>query len=794
MADIKKKPIPEDIQKLLKTVYDDCMKEDSAVRERQIRQWKRLKLLWEGFSRIWYSEVAHDWRIADDVLNQNDDQAYYDRPINVFKAYLESIIAALSVTVPPVKCFPDDADNTLDLATARAGDKISQLIYRHNDAGLLWLHMLFIHMTEGMVAVYSYPDYDEKYGTYEENKYEELEEQKEFYACPLCGNELSEKDNELRDQQQDKFNPDNFDAELNNIIENENLELCEACSQLVKPELKTETFITTRLVGKTKQPKGRICIESYGGLYVKISNYSKKQSKLPYLILSYEEDYSLIVEEFEHLHNNPNLIKSIQATEGSYEDYAQWGRLSPQYQGEYPENVVTKNCAWIRPAKFNVLKDKDDIKKLKNLYPNGVKVIIVNGEFADACNESLDDRWTLTENPLADYLHFDPTGQSLVSVQEITNDLISLVLQTIEHGIGQTFADPSVLNFPAYEQTSVTPGGIFPAKAKSGGTLEQGFKELRTATLSPEVMPFSTNIQSLGQLASGATPSIFGGQVSGVGGETASGYSMSRAQALQRLQNTWKLFTIVWKTTFGKVVPMYIDIAKKSSEDERDVQRDDDGNFVNVLIRKAELEGKIGKVELEANENLPLTWTQKKDLLFTLLQSTSPEIMKILNAPENLALIHESLGLVDFYVPGEDDVIKQYDEIKLLLNSEPIEEPPDEAMMLEAIETGVQAEPIKMPSVEIDPIYDNHEIEFGICRKWIISEAGRQAKTTNPAGYENVLLHGRMHFMEIQKMLQAEQMMQAKPSQGDGATPSERPDKTKQEAPIMGEADVQTVS
>jgi hypothetical protein len=44
----------EDIQKLLKTVYDDCMQEDIAVRERQIRSWRRLKLLWEGYNRVWF--------------------------------------------------------------------------------------------------------------------------------------------------------------------------------------------------------------------------------------------------------------------------------------------------------------------------------------------------------------------------------------------------------------------------------------------------------------------------------------------------------------------------------------------------------------------------------------------------------------------------------------------------------------------------------------------------------------------------------------------------------------------
>ena len=787
----------EEIQRLLKSIFDDCVKEDSAVRERQIRQWRRLKLLWEGFQRIWYSEVAHDWRIFEQTNDEDSNQSYYDKPINVFKAYLESIIAALSIIVPPIKCFPDNADDTLDLATAKAGDKISQLIYRHNNVSLLWLHSLFILCTEGMVACYSYPKSDKKYGTYDEKKYDETEQEVETSTCPICG--YSEEKNIIPESNQSTEQPiqnqiqtqnpmqmqqsapmqTTMQSQLpqnNNNVEPENedefmpdndMEVCSACSNLMNPEIKRDTFIVTRLVGVTKEPKSRICLETYGGLYVKVSNYAKKQEDTTYLIFSRETDYSLVIEKYEHLHDRKEFIKKLRGGNqaGSYNQYDQWGRLSPQYQGEYPTNVVTVNNAWIRPAKFNIL-PKEDANKLKKLYPDGVKVVFANDEFAEAYNEALDDCWTLTENPLSDYLYYEPTGQGLTSIQEITNDIISLVLQTIEHGIGQTFADPVVLDFKAYAQTEVVPGGIYPAKPKSGKSLGDGFHELRTASLSPEVMPFSNNIQSLAQLVSGALPSLFGGQLEG--SETASEYSMSRAQAQQRLQNTWKMFTIWWKTIFGKVVPMYI---KEVKDDERDVQRDSDGNFINILIHKADLEGKIGKVELEANENIPLTWAQKKDIVEKLLMNGNPEIIKILSAPENISIIHDALGLVDFYVPGEDDVIKQNDEIKLLLDSSPIE-------------TGDPMMP-EVPSIEIIPLFDNNAVEFEICRKWIISEAGRQTKLDNEPGYRNVLLHATMHYMEIQKAQQVQQIQQEQ-----GAAPGEKMKETEQEAPIQGEENV----
>ena len=790
---MKKLP-SEKIQKLLKTVYDDCFKEDTAVRERQIRKWKRLKYLWEGFQNVWYDSVAHDWRIFDFEQNSDTDQAAYDKQINVFKAYLESIIAALSVTVPPIKCFPDDADNTLDLATAKAGDKIAQLLYRHNDVGLLWLHSLFIYATEGMMASYSYVDTDKKYGTYEEHSYDDVEEEREISRCSKCNEEIDPTINPEATQEEigvESLSPlmaeeppqagtealleGMSQAFSDDILANEfdpSLDVCPNCGELSTPVKSVEKFIVTKLVGITDLPKSHICIETYGGLYVKVPNYARNQKTCPYLIYSREIDYSIVAEEFEHI--SKELYDKIKKNAGSPSNaYEPWGRLSPQYQGEFPLNVITVNTAWIRPCKFNVLNDEDDIKLLKKKYPNGVKVTIIEDEFGDAYDESLDDHWTILENPLTDYVHFEPSGQGLVSVQEITNDLISLVLQTIEHGIGQTFVDPAVLDFTAYEQTEVTPGGIFPTKTQGSKSIKDGFHELRTATLSSEVLPFSNQIQSLGQLTSGALPSLFGGALQG--SETASEYSMSRAQALQRQQNTWKMLTLWWKNTFGKAIPAYIKTVK---EDEREVQIGDDGNFINTFIRKSELEGKIGKVELEANENLPITWGQQKDTIEKMLMNGNEQIMSILASPNNLPLLHDALGLVDWYVPGEDDVIKQNDEIKELLNSFPIE-------------TGDPMLP-EVASVDIDVDFDNHQVEFDTTRKWIISPAGRQAKTDNEAGYRNVLLHGKAHLAILQQQ-QAEQQMMAQEG-SNGATPSKKPAKTEtQEAPVTGEKDVQAV-
>lgn len=727
----KAQKVNEEVRTDLKTIIDQFDIEDRAVRDRQIRLWRRLKLYWDGFRKVWWSEVAHDWRIQDDAQGDDNDNEYYDKPVNVFRAYLESIIAALSITVPPVKCTPDDAKNPDDLSTAKAGDAIAELVYKHNDATLLWLHALYVYVTEGLVACYNYTETDKKFGTYEKREYKD--EKEEHFICPECGIGID--------------NLFEFDPSITERV-------CPGCAVELDPNLEKTTFTVPRFVGITDEPKSRQILKVYGGLYVKIPNYAITQEQCPYLFFSYEEHYSVIQEKFPDLRNNWDWTSKIGYNAGGvYDPYERWGRLSPQYENEYPTDVATLRHCWLRPASFNTL-DEDKADRLRKLFPHGAKVILANDDFAeDPVDECLDDHWTLTKNPLSDYLHHDPLGQLLTSIQDITNELISLVLQTVEHGISQTFVDPAILNFDQYRQTEVSPGSIYPLKSLGGKRAAEGFFETKTASLSGEVLPFSQKIQEFGQLVSGALPSLFGGTTS-AGSQTAAEYSMSRAQAQQRLQVTWKMLSIWWKTIFGKVIPAYI---KDVEEDERFVKRDDQGNFINVLIRKAELQGKLGEIETEADEQLPLTWSQSKDVIMSLMELNNPVIIEALTSPENLPFISRALGLNQFVIPGEADRLKQYEEINLLVNSEPL---PTEVPMDPLVPDSPLIE-IEIPSVSIDPDIDNNKIQAEICRGWLISEEGQLAKVEKPLGYKNVLLHMKMH-MQIVIQQQMAQLPQEK--------------------------------
>ncbi len=791
----------EEIESLLKTVVDHFYNEDRVTRDLQIRKCRRLKLYWNSFSQVYWSESAKDYRFASDQSQDSNDQSYYDKPVNVFKAFLETIIAALSIQVPAVSCVPDDADNPLDLLTAKAGDKISELVYKHNDVIFLWLHALYIYCTEGMIACYSYSKKDKDYGTYDKPKYKDEETQ--AYVCPQCGSK--QPDEAFSEEELNEYAPDDDDAELHSLIDDSG-PVCLECGAQLDKDLQKSKLIVPRLVGVTKEPKSRICLEVYGLLYVKVSNTAKKQSDTPYLIYSHETHYANALECY------PDLKDKVPhggwSNIGINDPYEQYGRLNTQYRGEFPEeNVTVKNC-WLRPAAFNILPE-DQYKRLKKKFPDGAKVVFVNDICAEYENEALDDSWTVTENPMSDFLNHDPLGELLTNIQDIINDLISLTLQTIEHGIAQTWADPAVVNFNAQRQIEAMPGTLTPTKPLSGTkNVGESFYTSQTASLSPEVFNFYRIIQELGQFVSGALPSIFGGNQAAGSSRTASEYAMSKGMALQRLQTPWRMMTIWWKNIFGKVIPMYIKhIAEEG--DERVVEKDEQGNFINVFIRKAEVDGKIGSIELEPDEKLPVSDEQQADIIMQLMQLNNEEVTAALMDPENLPYIAKLIKIPGFKIPGADDRQKQYEEIVELVNSAPIPPDPQSVQMFQQAtqlqqqnpnhNTPPPQQPQETPSVQVDPDVDNHQIEASICKSWLISSAGRLAKQENPNGYKNVLLHMKAHMAIIQQQVQAQQMHadqlalagvkdKQKTSDSRGASNNKPPaEKPKQSEKVSGE-------
>lgn len=695
--DETEEPDEDEIFKVLDRICKDSDEEDRETRNRQLARWRRLDYFWKGYQYL----IENGYNFESPELNpemfgDDYDDLYYTKVINIFKAHGEAIIAAMSVMVPQVTFTPDDAENPSDVDTAKAYRDISKLIQKHNDAKLLGVQAVYIQFTQGLICGRVRYDKSFKYGKVKEPKIENVAS----YACQQCDADMTKTENGF---------------------------VCPNCGDINEPS----TSIIEQVVGWTESPKGRTLIDLYGPINVSVPHWCKKQDDIPILRLVEDWHITRAKQEFSEFEDKIDAWQDPEVEE-------QTAREAVESVDNTRLKLCTVNQYWIRPQNYTLISDPKIRARVQEEYPDGVKLTRVNDIVVRLEAENLDDAWTLSNDPRSKTIHADPTGAALVPIQEVLNELFNLTLQTIEQAIPENYADPEVLDFEAYRKTERKPGQTFPAKPKPGRTLSESFYSSRTATVSQEIEKFSAKVEQLGQLSVGAFPSIYGGQLSG--SRTASEYDMSRKSALQRLSTAWLIFTQFWIKLVSRSVVMF---ATNMQEDEKySVQAAN--SYINVWIRKAHLDGRIGSVEPESSEQLPTTMDQKKETIMQLMQMGSPEINQVLMHPENRKLLKSIVGIEEFYIPGANDQDKQLEEIDMLLRSQPVDE---------------------QPTVPADQI-DDHLMHIQVCKAFLISERGRIIRLTNPNGYKNVELHLQMH-----EQLASGQKQSDQPMSGPGETP-----------------------
>jgi len=710
--------ISQELQDALKTILKAVETRDQAVRDKHLRILKLLDLYWKNIHNVFWNDAVKDYRnINDNDVLKDLDTYYADKVINIYRAHGESIIAALSQDLPKVVFVPDDAENQDDLLTERAWTLISQLIAKNNNATLMLIRALYLLYNQGTIAAYIYSKEDEKNGTYQVPQYGKKKAYTDFKICPICGTDI---DVSFRTEEQ----------LLNDTA------YCEYCEQEVFPIVETEEEDIPTITGYREEIKPRPCIEVYGMLNIRIPHFTRVQKECGYLILETESD-----KEFAQEVAGDDI--SLSNSSDGHET-GRWARLQSDFDWEDTKDIVTWRRVWFRPWQFNLAGDKEIIKKLRKSFPKGAYFLMMNDTFIEAENESMDEHWVISENPLSSHIHAEPIGLPAKAVQDIRSEIVVLEIQSMEYGIPETFADPAVLDFDSYNNVQAGPGKVFGIKQMPAGrALSDAFTTLKTATFPKEAEEFKKSIDADGQFVLGDFPSIYGGAMQG-GSKTYAEYSASQARALQRLSIVYKLLTSFYARVQEKAVRIFINDIK---EDEKIVEKSG-SNWVNIWIRRADLRGKIGSVEPETDNSLPMSWAQKKDALLKLLEMPNEDIQAVIRHPENAGIVAKYLGFPEMFIPGDDDRNKQLNEIAELIENEPI---PTE-------ELDEMNQPVLMPSVMVDQDLDNHEIEFVACLAWLNGDHGQDAKINNSPGYENVKLHARMHksVLDMLAMQQAE--------------------------------------
>jgi hypothetical protein len=676
--------VPDEIEQALRAIYLECKGEDQSVRLRYLSIWRQLQLYAKGIFDLYWDDTARDWRSFSQDDDEDSDQ--YNRNINIFRAHMESVVSALSVKLPGTEFYPDDADNPLDLETAEGMSDVVHLIQRHNKSSLLLVKALYLFWTQGTVAAYNYYRTSPKFGTISipQKEQQEIINNKTF--CLNCGYLI---------------------ATLKETKVTEPIK-CPYCGTVDVPETVEEPESIERIVGYNEEPKGREAFSFWGPINVKIPLHTRTQEDAGYLIFENDLHYAMIKSTF------PEDEEHISEGSPSSDAYERYFRLLPEYVGNIPKFLNTVSTIWIRPWMYWSCKEESTRDYLYENFPDGCAYIYAGEKLVAVENKCLDDNWTISVDPLSEFIHGEPLGKPLAPVQEMRNDLVSLAFQSIEYSIPENFADPKVMDFQKYKEQQALPGMFTPViKAPQSGSLSDSFFQTTPSRLSEEVQVFGENLDRDGQFVTHDFPSVSGAP--GEGSKTAFEYAKSNTAALQALGLTWKRVVDLWINTMAKAAVEFVEHMK---EDERYVKKDS-GKFINVWIRKQNLGGKFGSVEPENNESLPQSWEQKWQLITSLLQMKDPAIAAVLLAPENAEFMKQASGMQEFYIPGDNDRRKQLGEIYDLINED--------------------------QSIGVDNDVDDHPVHMRIIKQYLTSSMGVYLYKTNPKAYSAIINHYKQH-------------------------------------------------
>lgn len=744
---VKIPPVMDDdeIKKFILNTSRDIDTRESDYRSDHVRDLKKLDLFWHGIQRLYWSEADEDYKtisdIEDPILREQLDGM--EQVINIYRAHGESIIAALSTGVPQVKFGPNDADNPIDIQTAKAYSNASILLSKRLKSPLLFIKALFTIWNQDYVAAYHYPIEDgNKFGFHKEQETKFRTVEVPVFECNEC----------------DYISPTPFS-------------LCPICTS--NSIVQSVRYENQPYVEVIQIPKASEKIEIYGPLNVVIDHNSRTIEDTGYLKLFTEHNINRLYATY------PALMDEITGGESGKEE----DRDNRATHGSsFDTDTVTTEQLWIRPWMYYSLgkNNKDQIDFLLQEFPDGLYAVIVQDKVAIYKTENLDDRWTLSHSPESRTIISDPLGQGLVSIQETVNDLYSLSRETIAQGISETFYDSNILDADKYKQLPSAPGMMVPVKRQAGQSIGESFFQFKPATLGKEVDTFRARNDTDAQFLSGAFPSIYGGANEGSSG-TLGEYSLSRNMALQRLQIHYKSLVFWWNDMFYKVTKDFIE---HLLEDEKFTIRK--GSLyssitVNLLDAKS---GQIAEVEPENSEQLPTSWAQLRDTTIQMMQFNNENLNAALFHPENVEFLASILGMSNFYIPGEEDRLYQLREIQQLIKTQPIQgefipvQGPNGLVVDPNTSQPAMQQGQPTPSVPIDPDIDNHQIHFTTVQSWAISANGQETKKTNPAGYQNVLLHGKAHKQILNQMQMVQAQMQSNQNKPKGEVPKEKLVKT----------------
>jgi hypothetical protein len=785
--------------------------EGIVARRHGIRRIRQARLFWQGLQYAWWNPQDMNWHLPWEAKIY-DDSALEEMPrfqfvTNLYQAFGLSFVSVISQDVPATRFYPQSTLSEADIETAKAASQVAELIEQNNRVQQLLTGVGFYLWTDGKIGGYvRYVADGQRFGWRDELMLEErwVRLGRDAFVCPKCGAESEAGEDSTSANAQEKSPGDPTErvgshwatnAEQNRRRDSSRLEgaqndntgqgsaggtdsgaaksflagtMCGQCgATLGANDFRPAPLVPVpQSVGSRRVANGQEVISIVGGLELNTPVWANEQYEFPYLQWQMEVHRAKLKAAF------PHAADKIQmgGPQGADDIYARATRIAVSqgmptiHPGDALFNLITFSRTWIRPWAFYSIEDAAVRDQLLRLFPDGCYVAFAGETYCESRNESMDDCWRVMHALPGDGQNRPSVGDSLIEVQERYNTLSNIQAETYEYGVPPIYADPQVLDFDALANQTAEPAAHYPARARPGMSLADGFFQPAPAQVPPDMLRHQQDlIGPIAQFLTGLFPAVFGGEMENV--KTASGYAMARDQALGRLGLVWRRL----KSFYCDVMLLSVDCFRKNRPDDVEIPfLGAGGEFEARFIRLANLKGNI-QAHPESDETFPRLKSQQRAVLQQLMTNPDPTIQAALREPANLGFVKSLVGLSELVVPGDDARNKQLREIQQLLLA-PQAPFAGEVAAFDKTYLGAEArltgdfglggvtavpgtngapglpvQPVFRSIVPVDELLDDHATEFEECRRWASSDAGQIARVQNPGGFANVRAHAAEH-------------------------------------------------
>jgi hypothetical protein len=410
--------------------------------------------------------------------------------------------------------------------------------------------------------------------------------------------------------------------------------------------------------------------------------------------------------------------------------------VMPRATSESLDTILTLVRIWLKPSNFFSISDDAKRKAVKDKFPKGVCLHYLGGTFAAAVNENMDDHWSIEFASEGRGTKRPGLGDSFIQVQDQINILSNLYHEYEVRGIPTIYHYDKAINSAAINKMEARPGNHLPVTPpqRDNPNIPNLFWPSPAVEVPASLIQRLNDLSTgpIGQFLTGIFNALSGSGLEGVVQQTATGFQRQIEQSMGRVALYYRRQRSLHQRT------MVLAVKEFAASNDEPVSLSAPGKKARKIDPSAIRKGQF-HIYAEADEGYPVLFRDKREQLMTMV--ADPAFAPSNGLMNNLKLVRRIRGFNDYEIAGEAAWDQQTKEIEDLLATAPEQPDPDQVSTMLA--TGQQPPP-PQPSITVGPL-DNDQVHFQRCVSWAESEEGLEAKETNPAGYQNVILHALAH-------------------------------------------------